>query len=266
MMKFKIGATIPTVQYGNLMPEIEVEADTYEEAYALVMPKIEAIWNEYAEDGKQLKISERKKLEAFVGGEIYFDEKNHVYTNDKGEIYLSGSQYAKQFEKPFDVDNISQAMAKKFDVPVEDLVAMWKLKSEVSTTFGTALHKALELYGRYDGLAKAIDRTTNLHDHPIIKKAVEGFYEGREKEKAEYEVLVVDHANKRAGQIDRLLITGDKKCRVQDFKTNATIEKNLEVYSHQLKFYSEILEAGGWTVEGREIFHWNGEWKTYENV
>lgn len=266
-MKFTITAVIPVAQYGNLQPSIEVEAETYEEAYALVMPKIEAIWNRYVEDGKQIGQAEvgsaRTKLPAFVGGEVYYDDALHQYTNEAGEVYLSGSVYAQRFEKPFDKQKIAAAIAKKFDADPGAIIDMWELKAEVSRGFGTAMHKALELYGRYDGLAKAIDKQTNLHDHPVIKKAVESFYESH-KDKFEHEVLVVDHARKHAGQIDLLKITGDKKCVVGDFKTNATIDKNLDTYAHQLSFYASILEAGGWTVEGLEIYHWDGDWKDYK--
>lgn len=258
-MKFTIGATIPVAQYGNLQPQIEVEAETYEEAYATAMPRIEAIWNKYV-DGKQIG-NARTKLTAFVGGSIYYDDLTHTYTNEQGEVYLSGSTYAKQFEKPFDKIAISNAIAKKFKADPQAIVDMWELKGEVSRGFGTALHKALELYGRYDGLAKAIDKDTALHDHPVIKKAVEGFYASHTG-KAEYELMIVDHETKRAGQIDYLRITGDKKCIIGDFKTNAVMSPaNLENYAHQLSFYAEIMEAGGWAVEGLELYHWNGNWQ-----
>lgn len=280
-MKFVIGATIPVMSYGNLQPSIEVEAETFEEAQAIAMPQIEKLWDKYGE--KPLTKGERKLIKAYVGGEIYYDDATHTYTNEKGEVYMSGSQYAKSLEKPFDMEKISEAMATKFKVKAEDIKAMWALKSDISTGFGTAIHGALELYGRYKDLAGTIEKTTHHHDHPVIKKAVEGFYKGREGEKAVHEVFIVDHKAKRAGQIDRLLIVSPpmsssevamtkdnpaqfKKgvCRVQDFKTNASIEKSLPSYWIQLQFYADIMTANGWIVEGLDIFHWAGEWKTYE--
>jgi hypothetical protein len=261
-MKYTISSTIPVVQYGNIIPSIEVEAETFEEARTLVLPEIEKLWAKYSEKPLPSK-SKRKLIQAFVGGNIYYDDDAHVYTNQKGEVYMSGSQYAKSLEKPFDLERISQAMADKFGVEAKDIKDMWALKGEISTGFGTAIHKALELYGRFNGLATSIEKTTHLHDQPIIKKAVESFYEGRENEKAVNEVFIVDHEAKQAGQIDRLLLTGDKKCRVQDYKTNADIKKSLPTYWVQLEFYAGILEANGWTVEGNDIFHWNGEWETY---
>lgn len=261
-MKYTITSTIPVVQYGNVIPSIEVEADTFDEARTLVLPEIEKLWAKYGEKPLPSK-SKRKLVQAFVGGTVYYDDDTHTYTNQKGEVYLSGSQYAKSLEKPFELDKVSDAIGKKFNADPQAIRDMWKLKGDISSGFGTAIHAALEMYGRYDGLAKQIDKDTSLHDHPVIKKAVQSFYEGREKEKAEYEIFIVDHQAKRAGQIDRLLITGDKKCRVQDYKTNSDISKKLDSYWVQLKFYAEILEANGWIVEGNDIFHWNGEWKTY---
>lgn len=265
-MKYTIAAVIPTMQYGNIQPSIEVEAETFEEAESQVMPYIESLWERYGEKPLSVKtqvIANIKRLKDLFGSEIDYDEVNHVYSW-KGEIYESGSQHAKKFEKPFDGKKIAQAMAKKYGVEPEDILKMWELKARTSREFGTALHSALELYGRYDGLAKELERDTAMHDHPVIKKAVESFYEGREDERAEYEVLVVDHTKKRAGQIDRLLIAGENDCTVQDFKINAVMTPDkLKVYGEQLKFYSGILRANGMNTKPEQIFHYNGEWKEY---
>lgn len=264
MTKVVLRAVIPVAQYANMQPEIEAEADTYEEAMAIAEDRMARFWNKYVENDKKLATTTGTKLTAFVGGEINYDPITHTYTNDAGEVYLSGSQYAKKFEKPFDAQAIASKMAAKYGVQASDITKMWELKARTSREFGTALHSALQLYGQYDGLAKALERDTHLHDHPVVKMAVEGFYEGREGEKAEYEIFVVDHAAKRVGQIDRLLITGEKKCRVQDYKTNAAMTPDkLKVYWEQLKFYGGIMEAAGWTVEDYDIFAWDGQWTTH---
>lgn len=253
-------ATIPTHQYANLQPEIVVEAETYEEALATAELRMRDIWNRYVEGDKKLAGTSAKRLKAFVGGEIDYDEQAHAYTWE-GVTYLSGSQYAKQFEKPFDSHKISEAMATKWGVDANEIRKMWELKAEISRGLGTMIHSALELYGRYDGLATKMEKTTNLHDHPIVKKAVESFY-ATHKERAEYEALIVDHKNKRAGQVDRLVILGDKKCRVEDYKCNAELTPDkLNVYWKQLEFYSEIMEANGWKCEPPIIHHWDGNWK-----
>lgn len=204
-----------------------------------------------------------KRLKDFFGNEIDYDEVNHVYSW-KGEIYESGSQYASKFDKPFDKELIAGKMAKKYGVETQDILDMWELNAQTSMSFGTALHSALELYGKYRDLARALERDSALHSNPTLRRAVESFYKGREHEKAHYEVLVVDHKNKRAGQIDRLLENAPNDYTVQDYKTGAVLkQEKLEVYFKQLGFYSGILEANGAHTRPEQIFHYNTSWRTF---
>jgi hypothetical protein len=251
----KIKAHVPTQQYGFI--EIEGTPDDKQE--------IERLYNEYAESPIAFKSGNYKRLKAFVGGEIDFDETAHIYSWNN-ERYLSGSEYAKQFEKPFDTTAISQKMANKYSVDQKLIVDMWELKADISRDFGNAIHKALQLYEQFNDLSTAIDKETHLHDHPTIKNAVESFILSHKDEVVVSEALVVDHKNKHAGRIDRLLILDkDKKiCRVQDFKTNANIKKSLDVYWKQLGFYAGIMVANGWTVAELDIFHYDGnKWETH---
>lgn len=204
-----------------------------------------------------------KREKDLFGNEIDYDTANHVYSW-KGEVYESGSQYAKKFEKPFDLQVISDKMGKKYGVNASDIRAMWELNGHTSMEFGTAIHSALELYGKYRGLAIVLERDSALHSHPVIRKAVQSFYDGRENERALYEVLVVDHANKRAGRIDRLLVNGENDYTVQDFKCNAEMKPDkLKVYWEQLGFYGAIIEANGGNAAPPQIFHYNGQWTEY---
>jgi hypothetical protein len=54
LLTFTVGATIPTMTYGNILPSITVEARTIEEAKRAVMPVIEELYSTYAAsvDGK----------------------------------------------------------------------------------------------------------------------------------------------------------------------------------------------------------------------
>lgn len=208
----------------------------------------------------------RQKLQAFVGGEIYFDPERHEYSNEKGELYLSGSKYAEQFAEKFDRDKIAAAMAKKYGVKAEDILAMWEMKSDISKGLGTALHAAMEMYGRYGALAEKMGGTAN-HDNPMVVEAVKQFY-AQHMEVGDYEVLVVDHATKRAGRIDRLVRIespeGKNYCNIDDFKTDVNIQKGLPKYQKQLSFYAAILEANGVAVDKIRVHHWDGsKWTTY---
>lgn len=212
------------------------------------------------------RTSTTRRVTDFFGNEIDYDPVSHVYSWN-GEIYESGSQYAAKFDKPFNKELIAGKMAKKYGVEAKDIIAMWELNGNTSMQFGTAIHSALELYGKHRDLAKALERDSALHSHPTLRRIVESFYEGREDEKAHYEIFVVDHQAKRAGQIDRLLINGENDYTVQDFKTGAELKPDkLNVYWKQLRFYSGILEANGATTRPEQIFHFNGSWKQYNKV
>lgn len=265
-MKIKLSAVIPTVQYGNIQPEFEIDENDINngEGFEFIEAKIQAIWDKYGDKPLTPKTGNRKLLKAFCGGEVYYDEQAHVYTNEAGEVYQSGSQYADTFRKPFDKQKIAGLMAAKVESATpEAIIEMWELKSQVSMDFGNSIHKALQLHEQYGELAESLNKTTHSHDHPVIKKAVDSFIDAHKGERVISEALVVDHEHKKAGQIDRLLITERKHCRVQDFKTNADITKEIDVYWKQLEFYSDIMRAGGWTVDGMDIFHYNGRWETY---
>lgn len=268
-MKYTITAVIPTGQYANIQPSIEVETDTFEEAYNQAMPHIEKISQTYAEEGKALKASTtgfRVKQEAFVGGSIWYDKVAHQYTNELGEVYLSGSAYAKQFEKPFDGQAIASRMEAKSGIPAQTILDIWKLKGNASASFGTAIHEALEMYGKYSEACKTLEKDYHQSAIPTVKAIVDDFFKGREKEKAVYEPMIVDNNRKWAGQIDRLLITGDKRCVIEDFKTNVDLKpEKIEIYKHQLSFYASIMEAGGWKVDGIRIHHWSGKWTVIDS-
>ena len=96
----------------------------------------------------------------------------------------------------------------------------------------------------------------------------------------ETEVFISNVELGLCGQVDRILITGEKTCRVQDYKINvdcevedsrnkylgqfADLPKNkLSKYQLQMSFYARLLELSGWNVEGLDAFVYDGEWKHY---
>ncbi len=266
-MKYTITAVVPVAQYANLQPSIEVEAETIAEAEAQVLPYIEEFFNKYSE---KAKIGNEKRsitpgrvlLKDLFGNEIFYDDSTHEYTNALGEVYLSGSQYAK--EEDFDGEYWADVFVKKYGLKEEDkqrILAMWGTNGDVSTSFGTALHAAIELYGTYKDLADIIDidlktgerkwldkkteKNSALTKLPYLQSAVTSFFTPeRLEENAQYEVLVVDHKNKRAGRIDRLLTLPDGSYEIRDMKTNSSIKKKeRDIYTKQLSFYGDIILA-----------------------
>ena len=298
MEKFKINAVIPTAQYANLQPEIEVEAATYEEAQELALSRMAEFWNRVCEPGKEMKVampvatgqptqtnSYEEKVCEVSGALVLFDKDSHTYVDKEGHPYLSGSTFAGRYKSKFNADVVSKSFAAKYKVPQDDVLNMWSLNGETSTSLGTAVHNALELYGKYLQLSLKTKGTSEsaLTKNMILQPIVESFFKGRENENAGYEVFIADEKNHLCGFIDRLLIVDEKKkiARIQDYKTNANINKAetikppfkgvvsntiLGAYWLQLSFYAYIMQQQGWTIEGLDIFNYeDGEWKLYQS-
>lgn len=287
-IKYKLGATVPVGQYANLVPEVEVEGDTIEECEALVLPYIEGFFNKWSDKvkvgaGKRVAATGKIELTDMFGNKIFYDEGTHEYTNSLGEVYLSGSQFAK--EEPFDGEYWAQEFVTKYGLKEEDkqrILSMWNTNGSASSSFGTALHAAIELYGQYHDIADIIDidlktgerkkldkkteKNSAMSKLPYLKDCVLKFFTPeRLAESAQYEVLVVDHKNKRAGRIDRLILTEDGKYKVRDMKTNNKILKpERTTYTKQLSFYGDIIIANGGelTEDGLALHHWvEDDWK-----
>jgi hypothetical protein len=177
--------------------------------------------------------------------------------------YLSGSAYAQSFKKPFDGVAISDKMASKIGVKGSDILKMWSLKGDASRDFGNAVHKALQLYETYKELSEALLKEYHIHDNFVLNSIVTDFYEAHKDEEAHSEIVIVDHEAKRAGTVDRFVVTGDKKGFITDFKTGS-VEKELDIYWKQLNFYGDIFKANGWSVEEPVIYGWNSKWITYK--
>lgn len=295
--QIKLGATINLGEYSDIRPEVTVELgakDKAEDARELALSEINKVWSQTSNKQFSERVSTSpvsavamQKMKCYAtGAEVDFEPTSHKYYYN-GELLVSGSGFASQFEHEFNKAMIIPKSAAKLGVAEEVVDEYWTSKGNCSTTFGTALHQALEHYGKYYQLSQEdIDSKTGepkgLGIHPTLAPIVELFFEGRENERAVYEPFVADIKNMRCGQVDRLLITGNKKCRIQDFKTNGDLYKQntpktlkspyaflpnqpVGSYTLQLSFYKAILEAAGWIVEGLDLFHWDGEaWNEVE--
>ena len=287
-VKYTLTAVVPVAQYANLQPAIEVEADSIEDAEKEVLPYIESFFNKYSEKHKigaekRAASPDRVLLKDMFGNEIFYNDKTHEYTNSLGEVYLSGSQYAKEDE--FDSEYWANEFVSKYNLGEADkqrILSMWETNGTASSSFGTALHAAIELYGEYHdladkididiktGLRKKLDSKTDKNSAksklPYLQQVVEEFFTPeRLAERARYEVLVVDHKNKRAGRIDRLIKLEDGSYVIRDMKTNHKINKpERTTYQKQLSFYGDIIIANGGKLGPNPIMlhHWNNDtWK-----
>lgn len=216
----------------------------------------------------------------FFGNEIFYDDILHEYTNTLGEVYLSASTYAS--DDDFDGEYWANYAVEQYGLTPDakdKILAMWNCNGEASRAFGTSLHAAIELYGNYHQLADIIDmdlktgkrkklsakveKNSALSKLPYLKKvATQFFTPQRITEVAYYEVLVVDHKNKRAGRIDRLLLLPDGSYEVRDMKTNNKMgASDKRGYTKQLSFYADLLLANGCLLGANPIVihHWTEE-------
>lgn len=236
------------------------------------------VYIEYEKERRLTRTANAILVKDYFGNEIFYDDVLHEYTNALGEIYLSGSAFAS--EDDFDGEYWANYFVDAYKLKEGDkqrILDMWETNGEASRNFGTALHAAIELYGKYHDIADKIDvdlktgkrkkvsakvdKNSALSKLPYLQQVALSFFTGeRLAEKAEYEVLVVDHKNKRAGRIDRLVIGEDGRLAVRDLKTNNKLaKKDLFGYTKQLSFYADLLLANGVTLSEDPIVihHWN---------
>jgi hypothetical protein len=268
-LKYIIEATVPTTQYGNIRPTFELEEDGDE---ALALEKLHALWAKYGE--KPLRVSEGQiegnnaKIErrtTFTGEEILWNESTHTYTDLQGNVLRSASQYANEHSPKFDMDMLLPKTAKAWEVDEAELRQIWKMNGDVSNQWGSVVHTALELYHNHHATGQKIKDKKELDDNYVLPK--NSYLRRIVKEfvaiagtDALCEVLVSDVANKMAGTIDRLVITGEKTCRIGDYKTNNEMDsKKLLKYQKQLSYYAHILINKGWTVAGLDIYYLNAD-------
>lgn len=278
--KVTISATIPVAQYANITPTFEVEGEDHEAAVQLGLERLKGIWDRTAADplnidrGAKSDIKGELKRCRASGTQVIFDPIAHTYHDLKGNRFTGGSTFAAKYKSKFAGDIIAGKMATKHGVEAKEILAMWSLNGEASSTFGTSVHAALQLYGEYLELSKAVKEGSDesaLTSNPVLRPIVQKFFtEARKAEKAFYEEFVANAKEKTCGLIDRL-VAEDDGLWVEDFKTNADVTKSetilkpfkgvvpntaLGAYWLQLSFYARILIAAGRTVKGLRVHHW----------
>jgi hypothetical protein len=259
-MRYKIEATIPTTQYGNIRPTFEVESDEEQEQAVQALTKM---WERFGESPLKDKQSGGVEVETFTGENIIWNEATHTYTDLQGNVLLSGSAYANQHSPKFDLEMMLPKTSKAWEVPEEELRSIWKFNGDIANHWGSAVHMALELYHKHEAVGAKVQKNKELDENYVmpknsyLRKIVKEFIEMAGTD-ALCEVLVSDVANGMAGTIDRLKITGEKTCRIGDYKTNNEMDKKkLLKYQKQLSFYAHILINKGWTVEGIDLYYLN---------
>ncbi len=257
-MIYKIEATIPTTQYGNIRPSFEIE-DSQDETVAF--DTLKSLWQRFGDSPLKDKSNGGVKVKSFTGEELMYNDTTHVYTDMAGNKLVSGSEYSEKNSPKFDMEQILPKTATSWGVDQESLRDVWKMNSDISLHFGSAVHKSLELMHKHGLMGMAISGKKELPDNYVLPKnkflasLVDDFITKFGVD-AEVEVLVSDVANGMAGTIDRLANLGDGTYRVGDYKTNAEMDSKKKLkYQKQLSFYAHILTNKGFNVGGLDLFY-----------
>jgi len=247
----EIEATIPTVQYGNIKPVVEVEGDYTQSAQDEALQILKGISDAVAGDGYSFEV---RGLPVSTGRTLLQTNPTKVYESSllgksiELEVvdghkrltgYLSGSQFPNKFYADFDKEGILNAIADKYKVSSEQVSDMWDLNRDASSGYGTAVHAALENYDKNSQLGDKIKSVKtfktkvdevgpnkSLSKNPFIKKIVEDFHTlfGGDYERISEEFIWLED-EKLCGSIDRIqIVDKDKKIiRIQDYKTDGDI-------------------------------------------
>jgi len=235
--------------------------------------------DEEVEDPRLVLTSFNEKID------IFFDVEKHEYEY-KGKILKSASTFIKKFEEQFNSERVSLSSSRKWGVDQEELLELWASNGEAASLFGTAIHNVLEHYYKHKKLGAKIqqvagkDKNAALPNHPFLQQLIFELDKIRTDGETYQEVCISQVKKGLCGQIDDLLIVDRKNkiCRIRDYKITFDILVNKEDLKApfaylggnklaknflQLCFYGYLLSLSGWTIEGIDIFNWNGEWKKY---
>tara|TARA_R100001086_G_C11848217_1_gene261013 strand:+ start:3525 stop:4328 length:804 start_codon:yes stop_codon:yes gene_type:complete len=261
-MKYTIEATIPTQQYGNIRPVFEVDENESE-----VLDKLENLWSTFGESPLKKRADYGELLKTFTGEEVYYNDDTHKYYDVDGNLLLSGSQYAKQFAKPFDQDAVSKAVSNKTGEPQDVILKKWSLGAAIANNYGTAVHDAVEFMLMGGDIEKVPlivrDTVSRLH----------GYVDSMSANKTMVpvtEVIISDVSTKKVGRVDCLLVDDVKEPKnfiILDYKTNRELKNDkLKVYTKQLEYYRDTLTAHGMHCKGLFVVHDDGENLTDHDV
>ncbi len=255
-----ITATIPVTgqSYTDLRPTIS--ADSIEEYRAQLAEVGRLAGNELFVQRMEQNRKGKTKI-VTEQGNLYFDPVSHEYEDEDGNKFWTGSTWAHQFEKPFDPQLIAPKVAEKKLTTVDKVIEAWDMKSEVSLSYGTTVHKALECGIKYG----------ELPNNPHLAALVQDYLDMSHEDEQVSELFVVSMEDRMCGTIDVLVDKGKKHVVIRDFKTGDIYKKvsltpqakdlwpdleskMISLYQLQLSFYAHILSSLGYKVEGLEIY------------
>ena len=202
-----------------------------------------------------------EKITSLTGEEVQWSEYHHQCLDLEGNTLLGGSSYAKQFSFN-NFDTLAEKYADSNGLDKDDVLLYWDSLMKTAGAYGTAIHKALEHYAKFEptvGHDMALPR--QKHTREVVQK----FLEVSDMKNCVLEPLITDVEMGMSGWIDLLRFIGepqDKAVIIEDYKTAEVDPKKwkskLKEYTYQLNFYGTILYNFGYTIEGLVVWHWTG--------
>lgn len=141
-------------------------------------------------------------------GCLYLDRESHEYEDEDGNKFISGSTWAGQFEKPFNAELIAPKVAEKKLTTVEKVLDGWEMKSEVSLSYGTTLHKAIECAIKYN----------ELPNNPHLAALAQDALDLIKDQEVSSEQFICSFEDKACGIVDILVNLGGKRVKIVDIK------------------------------------------------
>ena len=211
-------------------------------------------------------------IETFTGETIVYNDLYHTYHTIDGIKLKGGSSYAKQYSKRFPKKAIISKLTHSWDMPAKDIEQLWNINGSISNNYGTCIHDSMELWFRFYKKGKEIQELKGLEynyalpKNVYLRNIVLDFVDTFGNLDGVPEATLSCIKKRMAGRTDLIVLTGEKTCRVADYKTNNDMPADkILSYQHQLSFYADMLTEAGWTVEGLDIYYHNGgSWEHIE--
>ena len=194
--------------------------------------------------------------QSILGDGVLFNKEDHTYSKN-GKPYLSGSTFAHMFEKEFPRDAIAQKVATRDEKKVDDVLAGWDSKGEISLQYGTLVHKCIETWCQYG----------EMPNNEYLESIVEDWEEVFGNDPIDFnELFIQDDVHQLCGVADAV---GDYT--LYDWKTGDIHQKishtlgkdfpndRLSLYTLQLNFYRYIIEQNGGKINHLVVGWLNGE-------
>ena len=240
---------------------------------------------EYGKDDS-VNIANLEKVKVLYGDEdyIYFDEAKHNAYDANGKLLLSGSRFEEKYHPEFNAKYPAKAIAKRTGLFEDDVINLWEHKRDISASFGTLVHKALEEAHNFKAQIDKMDE--NLEEEESFRRLlpkdlaniVQKYFKFREQitpgfldNKIETEVRV--KFENYTGIIDNLEWHGENFF-IFDYKVTDEVKDvsyvggfKAKKYTLQQNFYRYILEnVTHGKCLGMALMVWNGEEWSREEI